>query len=249
MGPGIVSLFVALSLCPLLLAADPDRPGDGPPGLHRPPWGDGWGNRPKPGECPEDVDYPKCSGGNNNPNNQKECDRDRECDGKKKCCFSSCRNRCLEPLQDKGDFCPYFDDSFCKNVRPLPAECNRDRQCKGTDRCCSYNCRQQCTPTVKVKPGNCPPPQGFCPHHGGGGGRGSCTSDRDCPGDKKCCAPRCRRECVSPYVVNPGKCPEVIRRPDSHCRGPPPVQCESDGDCLKRQKCCNLDCWNQCVNV
>uniref|UniRef100_A0A803JBE2 WAP domain-containing protein n=1 Tax=Xenopus tropicalis TaxID=8364 RepID=A0A803JBE2_XENTR len=45
------------------------------------------------------------------------------------------------------------------------------------------------------KPGNCPRPEIFCSHRDWQDGRGSCTTDRDCPGREKCCAPRCRREC------------------------------------------------------
>ncbi|XP_077345444.1 uncharacterized protein LOC143989248 [Lithobates pipiens] len=143
----------------------------------------------KPGTCPADVNLPV-----DGSTLEKKCKRDGDCKGKKKCCFSGGRRRCLLPLDVKQNACPYFDDSVCINTKFAPL-CQRDDQCQGTERCCYYKCRLQCTPTVKAKPGKCPIPRTICafdplPP--------KCESDSECQGKQKCCTPRCRRECTNP---------------------------------------------------
>ncbi|KAE8605851.1 hypothetical protein XENTR_v10015347 [Xenopus tropicalis] len=134
-------------------------------------------------------------------------------------------------------------------IRSLPDKCHQHSQCQGTEKCCYNDCRRQCTPTVKEKPGNCPRPEIFCSHRDWQDGRGSCTTDRDCPGREKCCAPRCRRECKNVDGERPGKCPEMRDRDDRRCWGPPRHECANDDFCLRGQKCCTIGCWRQCVYV
>ncbi|XP_072264808.1 uncharacterized protein [Pyxicephalus adspersus] len=153
----------------------------------------------KPGTCPADVDYPRCEGSTLGMEN--ECGIDKKCQGKKKCCFSGCRRRCLLPLDAKENPCPYHNDTECIHVKPAPFECHEDKQCQGTDRCCNKNCRLQCVPTMKEKPGKCPIPITRCAYPPP---PPKCLSDHSCPGNLKCCTPKCGLECTKPVFSSGG---------------------------------------------
>ncbi|XP_053317290.1 whey acidic protein-like [Spea bombifrons] len=192
----------------------------------------------KPGTCPLNVDYPTCE---NAMPQKSECETDADCRGKKKCCYSGCRNRCLDPLTAKVDSCPYFNASICMFARPLPNECHSDKQCPGSQRCCCFNCRRQCSPTVKVKPGQCPSislfPMNLPKRH--------CQSDSDCQRDLKCCD-SCGKKCVKPLKERPGNCPVSLEQ-ISCITTPGKPLCGSDRDCKPGLKCCLSDDRMQCV--
>ncbi|MEE6514034.1 hypothetical protein FKM82_021953, partial [Ascaphus truei] len=152
----------------------------------------------KPGTCPRDVDETDCRLVKFAP----ECESDSNCNGTMKCCYSGCRKRCLLPLEDKKDSCPYFNSSVCRGVLPLRDQCFTDDQCPGSDRCCCFNCRHMCLPTELVKPGQCPAVE-RCPVHLP---NTKCQKDSECAGKKKCCK-SCGNKCVDPETVRSGYCP------------------------------------------
>ncbi|KAM4771294.1 vomeronasal type-2 receptor 26-like [Rhinophrynus dorsalis] len=93
--------------------------------------------------CPDDVDYPRC--GLDPVMERAECVTSSDCKTGTKCCFSGCRRRCLQPLQDKKGSCPQFKKTLCNFQTPIPYdECQTDRQCPGSSKCCS-KCRKECT--------------------------------------------------------------------------------------------------------
>ncbi|MEE6473446.1 hypothetical protein FKM82_010032 [Ascaphus truei] len=96
----------------------------------------------KPGDCPQDVDYPTCDAVP-----LAECNIDQNCKETKKCCYSGCLRLCLLPLKAKRGICPRYNASLCIGIKPLPDECHADNQCPGTDKCCK-KCRYQCTPAL-----------------------------------------------------------------------------------------------------
>ncbi|XP_075716881.1 uncharacterized protein LOC142758994 [Rhinoderma darwinii] len=194
----------------------------------------------KPGTCPADVDYPTCQDSMIYKN---ECDIDQDCEGKSKCCYSGCRKRCLLPLEDKMNPCPYFNHSICIYARPLPPDCHTDNQCPGSDRCCCFNCRHQCTPTVKVKPGQCPAPKKKCPKILP---EAECKTDSDCSDNKKCCD-QCGQKCVSPEKEHAGVCPTSLE--NLSCINLEKTLCNRDSDCPLKQKCCLSGDTLQCLDV
>ncbi|CAH2299220.1 whey acidic -like [Pelobates cultripes] len=101
----------------------------------------------KPGICPLDVDYPRCDSVNAN-NQDNGCQKDSDCEGEKKCCFSGCQKQCLLPLKAKLDPCPSYDPSICARIRLPPGNCHMDNQCQGTERCCFYCVDYYCRRTV-----------------------------------------------------------------------------------------------------
>ncbi|XP_041419641.1 WAP four-disulfide core domain protein 3-like [Xenopus laevis] len=205
------------------------RPEFAGPGIIRP--------QVKPGTCPLPVNENECD-----LSQRDECRSDRHCRGKLKCCSNGCRKRCLLPLEDKDDSCPFFDASICVHVRPLPDECSSDNQCQGTERCCCYNCRLACKPTVIVKPGQCPAPNKLCsllpPKH-------ECETDGGCKGKQKCCE-NCGRKCTTPKTENPGFCPVSIETVSCFTYLWKP-KCQTDQDCRRGQKCCLSRNRMECV--
>ncbi|KAM4772437.1 uncharacterized protein WCC33_004149 [Rhinophrynus dorsalis] len=197
----------------------------------------------KPGTCPLDVSYPTC--GTNPTGFVSDCKNDNDCDGKEKCCYSGCRYRCLLPLEEKVDACPYFNASICITMRPLPAQCSNDNQCQGTDRCCCFSCRHQCTPTIKVKTGQCPPIKVKCaadpPKP-----KFPCQQDSDCLGKKKCCD-FCGKQCVDPEEEHAGVCPVSIEQKSCTILEEP--LCFRDANCPVNQKCCLSDNQMRCVDA
>ncbi|XP_075057138.1 uncharacterized protein LOC142143310 [Mixophyes fleayi] len=178
----------------------------------------------KLGACPADVDYPTCD--TPGVNKTADCASDKYCEGKRKCCFSGCKLRCLLPVEPKMNSCPYFNHSICIYARPAPPNCQRDEQCQGTERCCCFNCGRQCTPTVK--PGQCPVKKVYKELLL----RPRCQTDNDCDGKEKCCG----KKCVAPQIEHAGVCRSSLD--NLACITLKKSLCNSDSDCPKKQKCC-----------
>ncbi|KAM4606810.1 uncharacterized protein O3C94_023166 [Discoglossus pictus] len=194
----------------------------------------------KPGVCPVDVLYPRCSGATEKV--KPECNTDKDCKGAMKCCFSGCRQRCLLPLADKMDSCPYYNTTQCMLIRPMPDECHSDNQCQGSFRCCCFSCRRQCMATVKVKPGQCPAKKKLCPAIAA---KDTCQNDGQCLNKMKCCD-QCGKKCVSPVSEHAGYCPEDKEQLScGNILGTP--LCTADADCKKNHKCCVSNNQMQCV--
>ncbi|XP_075450826.1 uncharacterized protein LOC142491894 [Ascaphus truei] len=191
----------------------------------------------KPGTCPRDVYEPRCE----LVKIPSECERDGDCKGTRKCCYSGCRSRCLLPLEDKTGSCPYFDSSSCMYSRP--DECDSDDQCPGSDRCCCFDCGLQCVPTERVKPGQCPPIQECFAKPP----KPRCKKDSDCAGKKKCCE-LCGKKCVDPVPEHGGSCPDIVELLSCDFLRDTPL-CSSDSDCKNYEKCCLYDNKMQCVGV
>ncbi|NXF13017.1 WAP protein, partial [Smithornis capensis] len=118
------------------------------------------------------------------------CWHDGECPGKEKCCLHGCDYVCLRPLQEKPGICPLAEEA------PLAAAlcgttCTGDWQCPGAEKCCnSSRCGLVCLAPEPDKPGECPkvrPQQTSEPCTE----EDSCTHDRDCPRQEKCCFSGC----------------------------------------------------------
>ncbi|KAM4041094.1 uncharacterized protein ACNLHF_012278 isoform 2-T2 [Anomaloglossus baeobatrachus] len=233
MSPGIGLVLLLASICVSSLVAQEYGPDGSLQGYDS---YDGVSKPEKPGSCPADVDFPIC---NPNVTYTPECEKDKNCTGARKCCYSGCTKRCLLPLQEKLNPCPHFNHSICIYVRPMASDCHNDKQCQGPDRCCCINCRHQCTKTVKVKSGQCPAPKkGFY-------GK-SCTKDSDCTGTKKCCEQN-GLKCVPPDQEHAGVCP--ISLENLSCTDVNNTLCRGDSDCPLEQKCCltgenDLQCQN-----
>ncbi|XP_048354804.1 papilin-like isoform X2 [Sphaerodactylus townsendi] len=87
----------------------------------------------KPGSCPRG--FPGSC--------QVTCQKDCDCPGAKKCCFTGCGQVCLEPVKAKPGSCP-----------PVPAAatnscskgCQEDSDCPGAEKCCSNGGGRTCQP-------------------------------------------------------------------------------------------------------
>uniref|UniRef100_A0A8C5MW24 WAP domain-containing protein n=1 Tax=Leptobrachium leishanense TaxID=445787 RepID=A0A8C5MW24_9ANUR len=216
------------------------------------------GNNMKPGQCPNEVDNPSCSS-SPIPDETEKCVTDRDCEGKKKCCFYKCYNRCLLPLEDKTDACPSHNATRCMISRPLPSNCHDDKQCQGSERCCCSNCNYKCVPTVKVKPGQCPPKPKTCSVKVSNNCteqekdskkkipviKSGCETDMNCTGTKKCCD-SCGNNCVTPIKEHSGFCPVSNEQISCGTILEKPL-CNSDADCKLKDKCCLVDNHMECV--
>ncbi|MEE6512491.1 hypothetical protein FKM82_019556, partial [Ascaphus truei] len=94
------------------------------------------------------------------------------------------------------------------------------------------------------KPGDCPVPTTSCAVNPSS--KPKCTSDKQCPGIKKCCTPKCGQECTDPIIVKPGTCP--VLETFAPCTAPFSLPlCQSDINCPEEQKCCDYGCERKCV--
>ncbi|XP_063297929.1 WAP four-disulfide core domain protein 8-like isoform X1 [Pelobates fuscus] len=120
------------------------------------------------------------------------CQSDKDCSGLMKCCGG----RCVTPIKEHAGFCPISNEEISCIISLDKPLCSTDADCKKNEKCClskSKN-RLQCVPALKEKPGVCRVRQIFMkclvPFP-----PGNCNSDRDCPGNKKCCYDMCQLNC------------------------------------------------------
>ncbi|XP_053566938.1 WAP four-disulfide core domain protein 5-like [Bombina bombina] len=74
--------------------------------------------------------------------------------------------------------------------------------------------------------------------------RAQCQTDRDCPGQRKCCISGCRSRCVLP--LQQGGCPAYDPSICIYTK-PLPNECHRDDQCPGAQRCCCLNCRRQCI--
>ncbi|XP_053169305.1 porwaprin-b-like isoform X2 [Hemicordylus capensis] len=96
----------------------------------------------KPGYCPRD----RCRCEGPKPN---ECRNDYSCRGAKKCCYSCCAMRCVDPVKAKPGYC-LTDRCIC--LRTHRSQCHDDYSCRGTQKCCFSCCKMRCVDPVKEPP-------------------------------------------------------------------------------------------------
>ncbi|NWX00246.1 WAP protein, partial [Caloenas nicobarica] len=117
------------------------------------------------------------------------CRRDAECPGEQKCCLRGCDYVCLSPSQEKPGICPPAEGTPTA-AAPCGPACAGDGQCLGAQKCCSSRCGHECLAPERDKPGQCPkvrprrPPEPCAEQD-------SCSHDRDCPRQEKCCFSGC----------------------------------------------------------
>jgi len=112
-----------------------------------------------------------------------------------KCCATRICNHttCFKTVEEKDEFCPYYDRTGvgCPNP-PRSDYCQRDVDCAGTQKCCPNACgSRQCSLSVR-KEGD---KLGYCRINERvtecSGLQNTCSEDRDCPRDQKCCGVIC----------------------------------------------------------
>uniref|UniRef100_A0A8C5TUY4 WAP domain-containing protein n=1 Tax=Malurus cyaneus samueli TaxID=2593467 RepID=A0A8C5TUY4_9PASS len=75
----------------------------------------------------------------------------------------------------------------------------------------------------------------------------SCSHDRDCPRQEKCCFSGCAMRCTRPAREHPGECPRA--QPCWDPRRRRGSQCVDDSVCRREEKCCDTGCGWECVAV
>ncbi|XP_039419574.1 uncharacterized protein LOC109144281 [Corvus cornix cornix] len=140
-----------------------------------------------------------------------QCWHDGECPREEKCCLSGCDYVCLPPSREKPGICPLAEEAPLA-VTPCGTTCTKDWQCPGAEKCCSSSrCGHVCSAPEPDKPSECPKvrPQRTsepCTE------MDSCTHDRDCSRQEKCCFSGCAMRCTRPArgergspATSPGK--------------------------------------------
>uniref|UniRef100_A0A8C3TZS9 WAP domain-containing protein n=1 Tax=Catharus ustulatus TaxID=91951 RepID=A0A8C3TZS9_CATUS len=71
----------------------------------------------------------------------------------------------------------------------------------------------------------------------------SCTHDRDCSRQEKCCFSGCAMRCTRPAQ---GECePCWDPRPDGRCV----EECQADSHCPRGQRCTSIGCGHVCMDI
>ncbi|NXI04381.1 WAP protein, partial [Pachycephala philippinensis] len=118
------------------------------------------------------------------------CWHDGECPREEKCCLRGCDYVCLPPSREKPGICPLAEDAPLA-VAPCGTTCTKDWQCPGAEKCCSSSrCGLVCSAPEPDKPGECPKVR---PQHTSEPCTevDSCSHDRDCSRQEKCCFSGC----------------------------------------------------------
>ncbi|XP_029469246.1 WAP four-disulfide core domain protein 3 [Rhinatrema bivittatum] len=100
------------------------------------------------------------------------------------------------------------------------------------------------TPPGGEKPGICPGPRYIQPKDSSSFCDKFCTSDENCPGNKKCCDEGCEKVCKPPAADKPGDCPA---RPTAVSSENCTEECTSDSECAGTLKCCFDTCGRKCL--
>ncbi|XP_069089653.1 uncharacterized protein [Pleurodeles waltl] len=185
------------------------------------------------------------------------CHHDTDCVGVQKCCQHGCGFGCTDPVTDAPHpgTCPKLL-AACNLPLP-PPECHSDTDCAKTDKCCNL-CGTICVSAVRVdsdltsseelgnKADKWVRTRVNRKVHTGG--------DKDCKkkdgGEFQVSSPgstislgRTKEDTAD--APHPGTCPKIL----AACNLPlPPPECQSDTDCPKTEKCCNL-CGKICVSA
>uniref|UniRef100_A0A8C0U4U4 WAP domain-containing protein n=1 Tax=Cyanistes caeruleus TaxID=156563 RepID=A0A8C0U4U4_CYACU len=123
------------------------------------------------------------------------CRHDGDCPRKEKCCLRGCDYVCLPPSREKPGICPLAEEA---PLAPCGITCTEDWQCPGAEKCCgSSRCGYVCSAPEPDKPGECPKVR---PHHSSEPctEMDSCSHDRDCSRQEKCCFSGCAMRCTRP---------------------------------------------------
>uniref|UniRef100_U3JPK7 WAP domain-containing protein n=1 Tax=Ficedula albicollis TaxID=59894 RepID=U3JPK7_FICAL len=145
---------------------------------------------------------------------------------------------------EKPGICPLAEEA---PLAPCGTTCTKDWQCPGAEKCCSSSrCGYVCSAPEPDKPGECPKvrPQRTsepCTE------TDSCTHDRDCSRQEKCCFSGCAMRCTRPAQEHPGECPQAEPCWDPRRRRG--SQCLDDSVCRREEKCCDTGCGWECVAV
>ncbi|XP_008117935.1 chelonianin [Anolis carolinensis] len=147
------------------------------------------------------------------------------------------RDICLLP--PKQGKCEAYIPSFFFNPKSGKCEKFIYGGCGGNEN--RFGTEKECLQACSEKPGVCPattPPGELDPCFF------PCSSDRQCPGKKKCCTIECGNACLDPVLEKPGKCPVPPKGKIATCI----ARCSSDQDCLGYQKCCDWACTKDCFD-
>ncbi|XP_060548712.1 WAP four-disulfide core domain protein 8-like [Pantherophis guttatus] len=169
----------------------------------------------RPGSCPPPLAFPVKSCG-------EFCFSDDSCPGDQRCCDTGCGHQCHLAVGAIRGYCPRrspWRSPLDRHPLLCGSSCHRDADCALAypgRKCCRYGCSESCVPPVEEHPGVCPKMpvlQTFAPCND------TCTDDRQCPLEEKCCFDGCRLSCLDPdhrsrchLPAKPGPCPAVHRR-------------------------------------
>ncbi|KAK2520783.1 hypothetical protein Q9233_011419, partial [Columba guinea] len=197
------------------------------------------------------------------------CDTDSDCTGPAKCCTTGCGHVCKPPIEGKaicGSETPTCSLSAAELQPPItPGTPTRDFKPSHSSAVDTHIIPSSTMrPGVFLllgllilradlgtapeetgdKPGKCPkvrprrPPESCAEQD-------SCSHDRDCPRQEKCCFSGCAMRCARPAREHPGECPPA--QPCWDPRRRHRSRCLDDSVCRREEKCCDTGCGWDCV--
>ncbi|XP_033648084.1 kielin/chordin-like protein [Asterias rubens] len=124
-----------------------------------------------------------------------ECTSDNDCFSYKKCCGNGCGTVCQYPVKFEvphAGVCPVVNDTIgALCIDPPP--CDVDQECPEFKKCCYNGCSKLCTTPEKTEENKVGLCKGDVPVGVGSEWNpmsncsSSCSSDKHCTGDEKCC--------------------------------------------------------------
>ncbi|XP_076029635.1 WAP four-disulfide core domain protein 2-like isoform X2 [Oratosquilla oratoria] len=160
--------------------------------------------RHKPGVCPDISKQIVFCG----RNELQDCDVDKDCAPREKCCPHRCGRTCQVPVSPpfkKPGVCPRASELVVPCNQHLPLPCVTDIDCPFDLKCCKNGCgRNMCTGPGKEEIGE---REGVCPDDGGiitscGMTAENCFADSECSPGLKCCKHGCGSICKFPLAAS-----------------------------------------------
>uniref|UniRef100_A0A8C4W0A0 Uncharacterized protein n=1 Tax=Gopherus evgoodei TaxID=1825980 RepID=A0A8C4W0A0_9SAUR len=153
------------------------------------------------------------------------CSSDPKCPREQKCCYVTCRFRCVDPAEDicqlpaQAGLCDVYSFRYFYNATSQRCEQFLYRGCRGNAN--NFRTKAECLQACAhhVRPGVCPAlPAGTV-----GACDERCRSDSDCPGAQKCCSNGCGLACMALALLCPRligtHLPSCIAQPETPSRG------------------------------